>query len=165
MNASSHRSQPTGNQLLKVELVNDFDAIKKIYEDPYTKRAAHDNRPHEPIEHPDVYYFGAYIDAELVGVFIMIDSNFIDVDVHSLLTRKAMRHCRELGQLCIDLIFSNPDIHRLTGWIMEGLESALNYDLKIGFKYEGFKEKSVMKNGKLIGVHMVGLTRDDWVNK
>lgn len=162
MYSSSHSSPPAGTQL-RVELTNDFDAIAKIYADPYTKRAAHDHRPHEPINHPDVYYFGAYIDSELVGVFIMIDSGFCDVDVHSMLTKKAIRHCRELGKMCINAIFSNPDIHRLTGWVSEGLETALNFDLKIGFKYEGFKEKAVMKNGELIGLHMVGLTRSDWI--
>lgn len=159
MGKLSHNKRPAA---LSVRPIYDFVAIKKIYDDPYIKKVGHDFRPASPIIHDNAYYFGAYIDDQLVGLFLMIDTNYIDVDVHSLLTRKALRYCRELGRLCIDVIFSNKDIQRLTGWVTEGLETALNYDLKIGFKYEGFKRDALLVNGELKGLHLVGLTRKDW---
>jgi len=161
----SHKRQPTGTQLLRVERIYDFDEISKIYQDPYIQTVSHDFRKAEPIQHPDVYYFGAYINNEICGLFVMIDDNYIDVSVHSLLLQKAVHQSRNLMCKFLDVVFSSEGIVRVTAQINENLKSALNSVLKLGFKYEGFKESAVQINNKNMGIHILGMTREKWVNK
>lgn len=142
--------------------LTDRTALDALYRDPYIARIGHDHRPASPIHHPDAYYFGAHIGGDLVGAFLVIDSGYIECDMHVLLTRRALPHSRALGRMCLDLIFSNPAIQRVTGYVIEGLEAAKNYGLKIGFKVEGFRRDACMQGGRLLGVHVLGITRNDW---
>ena len=51
---------------------------------------------------------------------------------------------------------------RLTGYIREGIQTAVNHCLKMGFKYEGFRRDALLVNGELKGIHILGLTRREW---
>jgi len=58
--------------------------------------------------------------------------------------------------------FAHQHIQRVTAYVVEGLESAANFCLKIGFKNEGTRRDACMKNNKLVGVRILGMTRKDW---
>lgn len=148
--------------MLAVLPLNDRAAIEALYRDPYIARVGHDHRAAEYIEHPAVKYLGAWIGKKIVGAFIIIESGFIELDLHALLTRQALPKSRELGRLCIAYAFQNKSIQRVTGYVIEGLEAARNYCLKLGFKDEGMRHDACMQGGRLLGVYTLGLTRKDW---
>ncbi|NBW08268.1 MAG: N-acetyltransferase [Caulobacteraceae bacterium] len=126
-------------------------------------RVGHDHRPAGYIAHPDVAYLGAYLDGALVGVFTLVDSGFVEIDIHAALLPYALPHARALGRQCLDHVFRrDPDLARATAYVIEGLDSAVNYCLKLGFQREGFRRDACMKGGRLVGVHVLGITRGDW---
>lgn len=139
-----------------------MQAIGAICADPYVARAGHDHRPTAPISHPSVSYLGAYAYGELVGAFLVIKSGFIEWDLHSLLTRKALPWCRDLGRLCLSWCFGHKAIERVTAYVIEGLETAKNYCLRLGFVIEGFRRNAAKVNGEFRGVHVLGMTRAEW---
>lgn len=148
--------------MLSVEPIKDLAAVSAICADPYVARAGHDHRPVGAIDDPHAHYLGAYVNGELVGTFLVIETGWVELDLHSLLTKKALPWCRELGKLCIAWCFGHPIIQRVTAQIIEGLESARNYCLRLGFKVEGFRRDAIQVNGTLRGVYVLGLTRKDW---
>ena len=148
--------------MLTLTPIEDFEALDAIYADPWVSKVGHDHRPASPIKHPAARYLGAYVHGKLVGAFLIIESGFIDVDMHALLLRRAVAWSREFGRMCLDNIFANPVIERVNALVLEGLESALNYAVKIGFKPEGFRRNAAMRDGKLVGIYMLGITRAEW---
>lgn len=148
--------------LMELHPLSDQGALAPLFLDPYIARVGHDDRPAAPISHPHVHYLGARVDGELVGAFMVIESGFIEVDVHALLTRRALQHSRVLGRLCLDQLFANPVIERVTAYVIEGLATARNYCLKLGFKAEGVRRNACRQHGQLLGVHILGMTRNDW---
>jgi hypothetical protein len=147
---------------LSLRPLNDPDALAALYADPYIARVGHDHRPASPITHPEVHYIGAHVDGELVGAFMVVESGWIEHDVHALLTRRALRWSRDLGAMMLARMFDDHAIKRVTAQVIEGLESARNYCLRLGFRLEGFRRDALMVGGRLRGVYMLGLTRRDW---
>lgn len=148
--------------LLELQPFPDLSALAPLFLDPYIARVGHDDRPAALIEHPHVHYLGARADGELVGAFMIIESGFVEVDVHALLTRRALPHSRALGRLCLDQAFANPVIERVTAYVIEGLAAARNYCLKLGFQTEGLRRNACRQNGRLLGLHVLGITRNEW---
>lgn len=149
-------------QPLALKPLNDQAALRALYRDPYIARVGHDHRPAEPIDHPSANYLGAYVSGHLVGAFLVIESGWIELDLHALLTRKALPHCRTLGRMCLAWAFGRQEIQRVTAYVIEGLEAAKNYCLKLGFVAEGFRRSACQQGGRLLGVHVLGMTRRDW---
>jgi hypothetical protein len=148
--------------MLELLPLDDPDALARLYADPYIARIGHDHRPAAPISHPQARYLGAYRDRQLVGAFLVIDSGFIECDLHALLTRDALPASRAFGRLCLAQVFANPAIQRATAYIIDGLTAARNYCLKLGFKPEGYRRDACIKHGALVGVQVLGITRHDW---
>ncbi|WP_323141280.1 GNAT family N-acetyltransferase [Massilia phyllosphaerae] len=148
--------------LLDLQPLSDQGALAPLFLDPYIARVGHDDRPAAPIDHPHVHYLGARVDGELVGAFMVIESGFVEVDVHALLTRRALPHSRALGRLCLAQAFANPEIQRVTAYVIEGLSTARNYCRKLGFKDEGARRQACRKGGRLLDVHILGITRIEW---
>lgn len=137
--------------------------IDSLCEDEYiASRVRHDLRKPGFIDHPAVEYFGAYVRGKLAGAYFVVKVSAIEVDLHALLLRSAARHSRQLARMIFACIFSNPSINRITAQIREGLESVRNHCIKVGFKYEGFRRGACLLDGRPVGLHILGLTRDDW---
>lgn len=148
--------------LLEVRPMLDLERLAALCLDPYVSRVGHDDRPVAPIDHPSVKYYGAYVDGELAGAFMLIESGYIEVDVHALLLRSAVLYSRELGTLFLDIVFREPTLERVTAYIIDGLNAARNYCFKLGFKYEGTRRRACKQNGKILDVNILGMTRNDW---
>jgi hypothetical protein len=148
--------------LLELQPITDLGALAPLFLDPYIARVGHDDRPAAPIDHPHVHYLGACVDGHLVGAFMVIESGFIEVDVHALLTRCALPHSRDLGRLCLAQAFANSVIERVTAYVIEGLTTARNYCLKLGFQIEGMRRSACRQNGRLLGLYVLGMTRNEW---
>jgi hypothetical protein len=61
----------------------------------------------------------------------------------------------------LDWCFKHP-ILRVSALIIEGLETAKNFCLKLGMKLDGFKPDSCIQNGQLKGLYLLGMTRGQY---
>lgn len=147
---------------IELKPLADLAALSSLYADPYIARVGHDHRGASPINHPAASYLGAYVDGEFVGAFLVIESGYIELDLHALLARRALPYSRRLGRLCLAMAFARAEVQRVTAYVIEDLRSAFNYCLKLGFQSEGMRRDACMKGGKLYGVHVLGMTRNDW---
>lgn len=139
--------------------------LKQVYSDPYIATVGHDHRPASPVIHPLATYLTATVNGTFAGAFLAIRTTALNIDLHALLLRDSVQHSRHLGMACLQWAFDNHPIERVTALVIEGLEAAKNYCLKLGFEYEGFQRDAVMQGGILKGVHMLGMTRADWSSK
>lgn len=147
--------------LRPLDRVADAAAIHAVITDPWiAAKVRHDHREPSYIDHPDVEYLGCYDGDELAGVFMLIH-DFIEVTIHAYIRRRWTAHGRAWGRLALDHAFASQHVQRVAAPILEGLESAVNYCLKLGFKREGFARCAAVKNGRLIGVHLLAITRED----
>ena len=136
--------------------------LLEVYSDPYiTAKIGHDHRPAAPIDHPSVTYLTATVGGRFAGAFMAIRFSSTEIEWHSLLHKSAIKHSRDLGYAFLAWAFAQP-ILRVTAYIIEGLESAKNYGLKLGMKFEGFRRNACIQSGQIKGVYILGMTRTDW---
>lgn len=147
---------------LALEPVKSLHTLNDLFSDPYISRIGHDHRAASVIDHPHVKYLSARLNGEQVGAFMIVESGFVEIDIHAMLTKRALLHSREFGKLCLLWAFAHRHIQRVTAYIIDGLDTAKNYCMKLGFKNEGMRRDACMKNGSLVGVHILGMTRQDW---
>lgn len=136
--------------------------LMALYADPFIARIADDGMEFAPIDHPLVTYLSAFHGDEFVGAYIVVRFSDCEYEAHSLLMKKATRYSRLLGELLIEWVFSHDQVLRLTGYIREGIHTAVNHCLKMGFQLEGFRRDALLVNGEPKGIHVLGLTRKEW---
>lgn len=135
--------------------------LMDVYSDPYITKVGHDHRPAEPIQHPSATYLSAWVGDKFVGAFLVIKQSAVELELHALLKKTALKQSRHLGVACLAWAFAQP-ILRVTAYIIEGLEAAKNYCLKLGFKMEGRMRCACVQSGLLKDVYILGMTRNDW---
>jgi UDP-4-amino-4,6-dideoxy-N-acetyl-beta-L-altrosamine N-acetyltransferase len=64
----------------------------------------------------------------------------------------------------IDFVFNNLDMKKLNCEVIEGNDSIVKLHKKFLFKDEGFRQSNIIKVEKRIGVHFLGLTKEDWIS-
>jgi hypothetical protein len=138
--------------------------LLEVYSDPYITKIEHDHRPAAHIDHPAVTYLSAWIGSTFAGAFMAVRFSPIEIELHALLKRSAIKHSRALGNACLQWAFSQP-IQRVTAYIIEGLEAAKNYCIKLGFKEEGRRRSACVQGGIVKDVYVLGMTRLDWSSK
>lgn len=137
------------------------DQLSQIYADPYIERVGHDGRKASPVIHPLATYLSAFVGDKFVGAFLAIRFSHIEIECHALLHKSAVHQSRALAKEFLDWAFAQP-ILRVTAYVIEGLESAKNFCLKVGMRLEGFRRSACLKNGKACGVYVLGITREEW---
>ncbi|SUX30172.1 UDP-4-amino-4,6-dideoxy-N-acetyl-beta-L-altrosamine N-acetyltransferase [Chromobacterium vaccinii] len=65
----------------------------------------------------------------------------------------------------INYAFDEIGLEKLNCEVIETNPAVVKMHLKFGFVEEGFRRSNIEKDGKRIGVHFLGLTKDDWVIK
>lgn len=135
--------------------------LQEVYSDSYIARVGHDHRAAAPIIHPNVTYLSAWVGGKFVGAFMAIRQSAIELELHALLKKSAVFHSRELGHEFLVWAFAKPII-RVTAYVIEGLEAARNYCLKLGFKEEGRRRHACVQNGVVKDVYILGLLREEW---
>jgi hypothetical protein len=146
--------------MLSVQPINDRDAIDAVLSDPWVRtKIAQDGREPAYIDHPLVSYNGAYVDGDLVGVFIAVQFTRWEVEVHAALLRPATCYGRDLGRLFLASVFANPDVMRATAYVLGTLPSAANYCRRLGFVDEGARRSACMVGGEPTDIIALGLVR------
>jgi hypothetical protein len=114
--------------------------------------------------HPLATYISAWIGDKFAGAFLAVRQSQHDIELHALLLRESVRHSRQFSIHAVDWCFAQ-GVNRVTALIVEGLEKTVNMCRKLGFSHEGLRRDSVMGNGRMVGVHMMGVTRAEWSEK
>jgi len=135
--------------------------LLEVYQDPYIARVGHDHRPAAPIDHPNATYLSAWVGDSFAGAFLVIKQSAVELELHALLKKSALKQSRDLGMSCLAWAFAQP-ILRVTAYIIEGLEAVKNYCLKLGFKLEGCRRNACVQNGVIKDVYVLGMTRQEW---
>lgn len=136
--------------------------LESLYADPYIARVGHDHRPAAPIFHPLATYLSATVDGAFAGAFLAIRQTALELELHALLKKTFLPHSRQLGHAFLAWCFNCNPVLRVTAYIIEGLERARNYCLKLGMQLEGFRRHACLQNGKAKGLYILGMTRQDW---
>jgi hypothetical protein len=121
----------------------------------------HDHRPAAPINHPAVTYLSAWAGRQFAGAFLAIRTCALEIELHSLLHRFAVRHSRDLGRAAIAWAFSQ-GVEHVAVQIIQGLESVRNYCRKLGMSEEGRRRSVCQKGGALLDVYVMGITRKEF---
>jgi UDP-4-amino-4,6-dideoxy-N-acetyl-beta-L-altrosamine N-acetyltransferase len=64
----------------------------------------------------------------------------------------------------IKFVFNNMDILKLNCEVIEGNNSVIKLHKKFLFKDEGFRNSNIIKGEHRLGVHLLGLTKVDWIS-
>ena len=67
------------------------------------------------------------------------------------------------GAMYTDHIISQLDLEKLNCEVLESNPAVVRMHAKFLFKEEGFRRSNVVKGGDRISVHVLGLTREDWI--
>ena len=62
----------------------------------------------------------------------------------------------------IDFAFGALGLEKLNGEALEGNTASLAVHRKLLFREEGFRRSQMLRRGSRLGVHLLGLTREDW---
>jgi len=63
----------------------------------------------------------------------------------------------------IDFVFDELGVFKLNCEVIEGNDAVIKLHKKFLFSDEGFRRSNIVKVGSRTGVHLLGLTKDDWV--
>ena len=134
----------------------------EVYSDAYATSGMSDLCDIPPYDDEFYTYLSAFVDGEFVGIFVARRLDMITAEVHVLLKREGVKHSRVLGRMFREWVFTYIPVVRLVSMVLETSKKALNYDKRMGMSVEGFMKDSALKNGELVGMYIVGLTRADW---
>jgi RimJ/RimL family protein N-acetyltransferase len=149
---------------LAVAPLTDREAVDRILKSaPIGPKLRHDEREPGFIDHPLVTHWGAWLDGELVGVFLAVRFSRWEVEAHVGILPCALHASRELARLFLARIFEHPEIERVTAYVLGTLPSAGNFCGRLGFEYEGKRRGACRVGGTLCDVLIYGMTRQDWV--
>jgi RimJ/RimL family protein N-acetyltransferase len=63
----------------------------------------------------------------------------------------------------IDFAFETVGLEKLSAAVLEGNLHVVGLHKKFGFEEEGFRSSEIIRNGKRIGLHLLGLQKDRWM--
>lgn len=63
----------------------------------------------------------------------------------------------------VNFVFDRLQIDKLNCEVIDGNDAVVKLHKKFLFQEEGFRRSNILKNGTRIGVHFLGLTREDWL--
>lgn len=140
--------------------------LRSVYNDARVCAAlSRDGTAPQPVSHPLVAYYSAFVDGRFAGAFMAVRQTAADIEVHSLLLRHAVRYSRQLGAAFMAALFANPEVQRLTAWICADLPSVGNFCRRMGFTLEGTRRGACVRNQQSVDVLMFGLLKSEWSAK
>lgn len=63
----------------------------------------------------------------------------------------------------VNFVFDNLKMEKLNCEVIEGNFTIVKLHKKFFFQEEGFRRSDIIRNGVRIGVHLLGLTKEDWL--
>ena len=62
----------------------------------------------------------------------------------------------------LEFVFHELGLAKLNCEVIEGNDAVVRLHGKFDFRQEGFRRSQLLKDGKRIGIHLLGLTSEDW---
>lgn len=144
----------------------DPQQLAQVYADSRIVAAlSRDGNKPQPLVHPLVKYWSAWIEGRFAGAFMTVRQSVADVEVHSLLLRSARRYSRALAAIMMRTLFADPQVRRLTAWVCSDLSLVINFLRRLGFTLEGVRREACSRDGYAVDALMFGLLRPDWSAK
>ena len=63
----------------------------------------------------------------------------------------------------IDFVFNRLDMLKLNCEVIEGNYAVVKFHQKFLFKEEGFSQSNIIKDDQRLGIHFLGLKKEDWI--
>jgi RimJ/RimL family protein N-acetyltransferase len=145
------------------------EQVKEILKDEELfNRISDDSMTYERFTPSNDIYLGTFKDDKLVGFFWLISDNAITLELHIQIL-KDYRHLstefsNEFFGYFIDRF--NGRINKLTCKIPVTFKDVYGFAKKHGFSDEGLDRESVIKDGKIVDRHILGMTMKEiklWV--
>lgn len=134
--------------------------VATIYADDYVKEQYRDDLDSFGVTNNDkASYVGVYVDGVLAGMFYCIEISSLETEVHLAFFKDYRYMVRDICYYFIDFMMNENNVFRLTTFVHDYRRTVVNMLLKLGFKYEGFMNKCVIRDGKFYGKHVMGITR------
>lgn len=152
--------------MIRLETLSDPIAIDRVLRSAViAPKLRHDGREPGYVAHPLLTYWGAYVGEELAGVFMAVRFSQWEIEAHVAILPEHLGKGRALARLFLARMFDQPQIERITGYVLGTLPSAGNFCRKVGFRHEGTRRSACRVDGVLTDVHVYGLTRGDWIDE
>lgn len=137
------------------------EAAKLVTDEELYSRISSDETSLEDWEpRPDWIYLGVF-NPELIGYFMLHIENDNMLSIHINIKKEHRKHGKEAALLFLDEFKNNFDecAQKLTCRIPVIYPEVFHFCLNLGFEDEGLCKRSIMKNGKLVDQHILGLQR------
>lgn len=150
--------------MIEIKELTDLNKINEVILNPSVQDDISDDFSEgmELSEIPkNIQFMGVYLNNTLHGFYMFVPQNSVTVEVHTcLLPSLRGKNAIQAGRLAIAYIFSN--YKKIISYIPDGNKKAELYALLLGFKIEGINRESYLKNGKLIDMKLVGITKGEY---
>lgn len=141
----------------------DLDLIRPaVCHETIYRNVVDDNAgPAEEFQPPEMcLYATVWQSDEYMGLFAMVPRSSIMADLHTSLLPKAWGKAVDIGRAFIPWAFANTQFRRFTGSIPECNRLALRMAKSCGMTEFGVNPASFLKNGKLHGLVMLGVSKE-----
>lgn len=151
---------------MKFERSTDYELIRQIITHPRIyPHATDDYSPlaaeFRAIEHESIWYVLVRDDDECVlGLFMFVPENRVCWKIHTCLLPQAWgRNARQIAHQLGEWLWTNSECLRVITDVPEYNVHALKFALDAGMEKFGLNPKSYMKNGKLMDVILLGVSK------
>lgn len=118
---------------------------------------------------PDVsrdLYLGIWDGPTIVGMYKFNQLTSICWEVHTCIFKQYRKLAPSTVSFVYGWLLNNiANLQKIVSRIPETQRHVLQFALKAGLKKEGFNRNSYLKNGKIIGQHLVGITREEMITR
>lgn len=153
---------------MTLERTFDYDLVKYIVTHPKIYgRIGDDGSPApddwQPIQSDAVWYVLVKDETTVLGVFTLIPKNLVTYELHTCLLPEAwgVRASMAATELRMWVWDQIPQVQRVITTVPEENSLALRFAKKAGMKSYGFNPDSFLHHGKLMGEHLLGISRRD----
>ena len=102
------------------------------------------------------------VDCDCLGVYLIHRHNAVTYEIHTCLLPAAWGNkSKKAGKLVLDWIFQNTPCQKVITQVPEDNSLALRYAIRCGMVQEGVNRASFLKNGKLLDMTQLGITKKE----
>lgn len=138
-----------------MELVGSFMTLPEIWE-----RCADDLTDKWYPRTDNTVYLLVIEGNDLIGIIEIDGTTSIEMTIHPYLLKKKRHKGREMMRLFFEF-FLKMDYMKVAAIIPICYQQVFNFATKLGFKLEGIKRQSAIKQGKILDQWVIGITRSE----
>jgi len=165
MRGFKHLEAHTTGELLTIEPTKDWELVKRIvtHQSVYP-RVSDDKSPSAerwlPLD--GLHYLLVKNGADILGLFVLSQENGVCFKVHTcLLPHSYGEKATIAAKALIAWVFTHLDCSRLVTEVPDYNRLALKFAERSGMTKFGYNPKSYLKDGKLHGVTLLGISKEE----